>query len=181
MIQSGKFDSSYMDIKKLSNSALSFVIKRLIEIAGICLFLTGIFIFMSLISYSPEDPNFIFPEGSEIKNILGYQGSFISDIIFQSIGLVAFLIPITFIFTGFNIFKKKEIYLLIENFFFVIVYSVFGTIFFSFFYSDNFSLYINGNGGFVGKYLSSTFITNFFSTYENIFFIFLFPLLLYFF
>ena len=108
MIQSVKFDTSNMNIKKLSNLALSFVIKRLIEFTGIFLFFAGIFIFLSLISYSPEDPNFIFPESSEIKNILGYQGSFVSDIILQSIGLVAFLIPVTFIFTGFNIFKKKE-------------------------------------------------------------------------
>ena len=34
MIQSDKFDSSKMDIKKLSNSALAFIIKRLIEIFG---------------------------------------------------------------------------------------------------------------------------------------------------
>ncbi len=170
MIQSVKFDSSNMNIKKLSNSALSFVIKRLIEIIGISLVFVGIFIFLSLISYSPEDPNFIFPEGSEIKNILGYQGSFVSDIILQSIGFIAFLIPITFIFTGFNIFKKKEIHLLIENFFFIVIYSIFGTFFFSFFYSDNFSLYINGNGGFVGKFLGDTLVTNFFNNYENIFF-----------
>ena len=170
MIQSVKFDTSNMNIKKLSNLALSFVIKRLIEFTGIFLFFAGIFIFLSLISYSPEDPNFIFPESSEIKNILGYQGSFVSDIILQSIGLVAFLIPVTFIFTGFNIFKKKEIYLLIENCFFIVIYSICGTFFFSFFYSDNFSLYINGNGGFVGKYLSGTFVNNFFNNYENIFF-----------
>ena len=35
MIQSGKFDSSNMDIKKLANSVLIFIIKRLIEIFGI--------------------------------------------------------------------------------------------------------------------------------------------------
>ena len=75
MIQSDKFDSSNMDIKKLSNSALLFVIKRLIEIFGVSVSLIGILIFISLISYSPEDPNFIFPENTEIKNILGYHGS----------------------------------------------------------------------------------------------------------
>ena len=32
MIQSVKFDSSNMDIKKLANSSLTFIIKRLIEI-----------------------------------------------------------------------------------------------------------------------------------------------------
>ena len=108
MIQSDKFDSSNMDIKKLSNSALLFVIKRLIEIFGVSVSLIGILILISLISYSPEDPNFIFPENTKIKNILGYQGSWMSDLILQSIGLIAYLLPITYIFTGLNIFKKKR-------------------------------------------------------------------------
>ena len=64
MIQSDKFDSSNMDIKKLSNSALLFVIKRLIEIFGVSVSLIGILILISLISYSPEDQNFIFPENT---------------------------------------------------------------------------------------------------------------------
>ena len=68
MIQSGKFDSSYMNIKKISNTALQFLIKRFIEIIGICVSLLGIFILIALISYSPEDPNFIFPEKTIIKN-----------------------------------------------------------------------------------------------------------------
>ena len=108
MIQSGKFDSSNMDIKKLGNSILIFAIKRLIEIFGLFIFCLGVFLFISLISYSPTDPNFIFPESTEIKHILGFQGSYISDLFFQSIGLIAYLIPLTFIFTGINIFKKKK-------------------------------------------------------------------------
>ena len=35
MIQSGKFDSSNMDIKKLANLSLIFVANRLIEIIGV--------------------------------------------------------------------------------------------------------------------------------------------------
>ena len=72
MIQSDKFDSSKMDIKKLSNTVLTFLIKRLIEILGILIFLFGVLMLAALISYSPEDPNFIFPENTDIKNILGY-------------------------------------------------------------------------------------------------------------
>ena len=64
MIQSGKFDSSNMDIKKLANSILFFTIKRLIEIFGILIFCLGILLFLALISYSPTDPNFIFPENT---------------------------------------------------------------------------------------------------------------------
>ena len=173
MIQSDKFDSSNMDIKKLSNSALLFVIKRLIEIFGVSVSLIGILILISLISYSPEDPNFIFPENTEIKNILGYQGSWMSDLILQSIGLIAYLLPITYIFTGLNIFKKKEVLLIIENTFLIILYSIFGSLFFSIFFSENFGLYINGGGGFVGNYLAKTFVGNFIKSYENFFYYFL--------
>ena len=173
MIQSDKFDSSNMDIKKLSNSALLFVIKRLIEIFGVSVSLIGILILISLISYSPEDPNFIFPENTEIKNILGYQGSWMSDLILQSIGLIAYLFPITYIFTGLNIFKKKEVLLIIENTFLIILYSIFGSLFFSYFFSENFELYINGGGGFIGNYLAKTFVGNFIKSYENFFYYFL--------
>ena len=173
MIQSDKFDSSNMDIKKLSNSALLFVIKRLIEIFGVSVSLIGILILISFISYSPEDPNFIFPENTEIKNILGYQGSWMSDLILQSIGLIAYLLPITYIFTGLNIFKKKEVLLIIENTFLIILYSIFGSLFFSIFFSENFELYINGGGGFIGNYLAKTFVGNFIKSYENFFYYFL--------
>ena len=181
MIQSDKFDSSNMDIKKLSNTALMFVIKRLIEIIGICISLFGIFIFIALVSYSPNDPNFIFPDNTVIKNILGYQGSFISDFLLQSIGLIAYLVPITFILTGTNIFRKKEIFLLIENTFFIVIYSLFGSLFFNIFYIETFTLYINGNGGFVGNYLSETFIKSLINSYNNFFYYFFILITIFFF
>ena len=43
MIQSGKFDSFKMDIKKLANSVLFFTIKRLIEISGFLFLLIGLY------------------------------------------------------------------------------------------------------------------------------------------
>ena len=181
MIQSDIFDSSKMDIKKLSNKILTFLIKRLIEIFGILVILCGVLMLTALISYSPEDPNFIFPENTEIKNILGYQGSFVSDLIFQSVGLIAYLIPITLIFTGINIFKRKEIFLLVENTFYVVIYSFFVSLFFSLFYLNTFTLYINGNGGFVGNYLSGSFIKSLTNSYNDVsFYLFIIVTLLFF-
>ena len=110
MIQSGKFDSPNMDIKKIINSTSIFVINRLIEISGIIILLISILLMISLTTYSPEDPNFIFPENTEIKNFLGFQGSFTADIFFQSIGLVSYLVTISYILTGLNIFLKKIYY-----------------------------------------------------------------------
>ncbi len=168
MIQSGKFDSLKMNIKKIANIALEFTIKRLIEILGILIVLTGILLFIALISYSPEDPNFIFPENTNIKNILGFQGSYVSDLFFQSIGFVSFLIPITFFFTGINIFRTKNLFIFIENTFFIILYLIFGSLYFSHFYHTNFVLYINGGGGFIGNYLNNSFLSYLINFNEDI-------------
>ena len=158
MIQSDIFDSSNMNIKKIVNTALLFTVKRLIEILGFVVLLLGILLLISLISYSPNDPNFIFSDTIEIKNLLGFRGSFVSDLFFQSIGLISYLVSITLIITGVNIFKTKDLFLIIENFFYVVLYSILGSLFLNFFYNDAFSLHINGNGGFVGNYLSKTFL-----------------------
>ena len=170
-----------MDIKKLSNIALTFITNRLIEIFGICVLLIGALILIALISYSPEDPNFIFPENTIIKNILGYQGSVTSDFILQSIGLIGYLLPITFIFTGLSIFRKKQILFVIENTFFITIYTLFGSLFFSKFYSENFTLYINGSGGFVGNYLSENFLINLLNRNEDFSYFLLLLLTLFFF
>ena len=123
-----------MNIKKTADLLINFAIKRLAEILGLIIFIAGIMLLLALASYSPEDPNFIFPDGTKIKNLLGFNGSFISDLFFQSIGLIAYLLSFTFIITGFNIFKGKEFFLIIENIFFGILYSVFGSLFLTYFY-----------------------------------------------
>ena len=110
MIQSINCESSIMDIKKITKSISNFIIKKLVEISGFIICLTGIILFLSLITYSPEDPNFIFPENTEIKNLIGFRGSYISDLFFQSIGLVSYLVPFSLIFTGFFILKKKKFF-----------------------------------------------------------------------
>ena len=149
-----------MEIKKLANKALNFGLNRIIEIFGIIIAIFGFLLLISLISFSPDDPNFIFPENTQIKNFLGFRGSFTSDLFFQSFGLIALLIPFSLILTGVNIFLNRRILLLIESFFYTILYSLFGSLFFSFFYSKAYFLYINGNGGFVGLYLNKTFLSS---------------------
>ena len=159
-----------MDIKKTANLFVNFTIRRLAEIFGLIIFSTGILILLSLLTYSPEDPNFIFPDNTEIKNILGFQGSFVSDLFFQSLGLVSYLFSLTLVATGVNIFRNKDFFLIIENMFFAIIYSIFGTLFLTHFYSNAFTLYINGNGGFVGAYLNETFLNSLILINETIFY-----------
>ena len=170
-----------MNIKEIAYSLLNFVIKRLAEIFGIIIFATGMCLLISLISYSPEDPNFIFPDNTKINNILGFHGAFISDLFLQSIGLISYLISFTLIITGINIFRSKEFFLIINNIFFSIIYIVFGSLFLNHFYGNGYLLHINGNGGFVGNYLDETFLNSIIQVNEIIFYYFLIFLVIIFF
>jgi S-DNA-T family DNA segregation ATPase FtsK/SpoIIIE len=167
-----------MEIKKLGKNALNFIINRFIEILGISLIIIGILLLLALISFSPEDPNFIFPESTKIKNLLGFRGSFTSDLFFQSFGLTVFLIPFSLTMTGINIILNKKIFLIIETIFYTILYLFFGSLFFSTFYLTAFKLYINGNGGFVGKYLDTTFLSPLINLNSQVAYYFLIILLL---
>ena len=170
-----------MEIKKLAKNALNFGINRFIEILGISIVLFGILLLIALISYSPNDPNFIFPENTLIKNLLGHHGSYSADLFFQSFGLISLLIPFSLIFTGLSITANKKIFLIIESNFFTILYLMSGSLFFSFFYVNAFELYINGNGGFIGKYLETTFFNSLINLDPTIAYYFLLSLIIIFF
>jgi S-DNA-T family DNA segregation ATPase FtsK/SpoIIIE len=170
-----------MNIKKTANLLLNFALKRLAEIFGALIALAGLILFLALITYSPNDPNFIFPDNTKIENLMGFKGSFISDLFFQSVGLIAYLVPFTLIFTGINILRTKDFFLFIENNFFTILYLIFGTLFFAHYYSDTYALYINGNSGFVGEYLNNTFLKSLILINDNIFFYILILIIIIFF
>ncbi len=146
-----------MEIKKFISNIGNFIIKRLIELFGFMLSLLGILLFVALLTYSPQDPNFVFSNNNEINNVLGFKGSVISDFFLQSIGLISFLVSLTIFFTGINIIVRKKTLIVLENIFFTIIYSIFGTLFLTFFYNNSFWLPANGNGGFVGKFIFNSF------------------------
>ena len=79
---------------------------------------------------------------------------------YQSIGLISILIPFTIFFTGINIFIDKSFLKIIENIFFIVIYCLLGTLFFSTFHEKSFLLTINGNNGFVGNLFEDSFFIN---------------------
>ena len=147
-----------MEIKKILENTSNFLIKRFIEVLGLFISILSVLLLIALLSYSPEDPNFIFPDNTKIKNILGSRGSFVSDLFFQSIGLISILISITLFITGSNIIRTKKLLLLLQNSFYLTLYAILGSLFFTVYYPESFWLSINGNGGFVGKLLSESFL-----------------------
>ena len=149
-----------MKIKNFIDNTTKFVLKRLSELVGLILLGLSILLLISLISYSPEDPNFIFPENAEIKNLLGIKGSFTADILYQSIGLISLLIPISFFFISLSVIIDKKILHIIESLFFIILYSIIGTLFFTTFHTETYWLTVNGNNGFIGNLFEDTFFVN---------------------
>ena len=143
-----------MNLSNLSKKILEFTLNRVIDIIGILVIIVSIFLLLSLISYSPDDPNFIFPENTNINNLFGFYGSYTSDIFFQSFGLISFLFSISIFFNGISIIRNKNFSNLLRNFFYSIIYIVFGSAFLSIFYPNSYWLIINGNGGFVGNYIN---------------------------
>ncbi len=130
----------------------SIIKNRLIELLGVTLMIGSIFLLVSVISYSPSDPNFIYtPENTEIKNIGGFYGSVIADFLLQSIGLISIFFIINFFYWGFKLIVQKLISSFITKTFFTLIYIILGTTVLNIFYSDSFWLIDNGNGGFVGR------------------------------
>ena len=162
-----------MNIKKITNTVLQFSINRMIEILGTFVSIIGILLLIALVSYSPNDPNFIFPQNTQISNFLGFRGSYISDLFLQSIGIISYLLSVTLVITGINVFRGKDLFLIIENIFYSILYCIFGSLFFDYFYQDTFELYINGNGGFVLQYLSNSFFGNIINLQPSVLYYFL--------
>ena len=168
-----------MNFKNLLLNARNVVLYKIIETIGIVTIIFGLLFFLSLITYSPDDPNFIFSENKEIKNFLGLKGSFVSDFFFQTIGLVSFLIPLSMIITGVDVFFNKKVLILFENLFFIVLYSIVGSLYLSLFYKESFFLTVGGNGGFIGNYLTNSFISEIVKSNEKIFdLIFIFILIL---
>ena len=146
-----------MKFENLLGKTKVFFIRRIAELFAITIIILSISIFISVLSYSPSDPNFIISENKEIKNFLGYRGSVLSDFLFQSMGLIAYLIPFTLFFSGVKIFINKRHIFFIDNLFFCILYIILGSLFLSYFYNNSFFLTINGNGGFIGQIFKNIF------------------------
>tara|TARA_B110000438_G_scaffold203133_1_gene194856 strand:- start:906 stop:3026 length:2121 start_codon:yes stop_codon:yes gene_type:complete len=130
----------------------NFTKRRLIEFFGIMLVFFGIFLLSSIISYSPNDPNFIYSPGSaQINNIGGFYGSVVSDLLLQSLGLVSIFLVLNFFIWGFKILINKKISKFTLKLFFTLVYICLGTTILNILSNDSFWLIDNGNGGFVGR------------------------------
>ncbi len=68
--------------------------KRLNEVIGFLLLSLGLVMLLSLVSYHTQDPSWDTAAESQPLNLIGYPGSYVSDLLFQAFGATAFLFPL---------------------------------------------------------------------------------------
>jgi S-DNA-T family DNA segregation ATPase FtsK/SpoIIIE len=68
--------------------------KRLNEVVGFLLLSAGLVILLSLVSYHTQDPSWDTAAEAQPLNLIGYPGSYASDLLFQAFGATAFLFPL---------------------------------------------------------------------------------------
>ncbi len=92
-----------------------FVARRLVDGVAGMLFVSGLLMFLALLTYAHSDPSWNTSSGSEgfvwgsVSNFVGLPGAWVADMFLQTIGLSAFLIAIIFVTWGVRIFKRQRI------------------------------------------------------------------------
>ncbi|HEX5434005.1 MAG TPA: DNA translocase FtsK 4TM domain-containing protein [Candidatus Angelobacter sp.] len=86
--------------------------RRLNELAGFLLFACAAILFLALVSYSPLDPSLntattLGPHSA--RNWIGLFGAMISDLMLQSVGVCAFLLPVALTLLGMRWFKSRDV------------------------------------------------------------------------
>jgi DNA segregation ATPase FtsK/SpoIIIE, S-DNA-T family len=76
------------------NDALAALKRRVLEALGFGLLLVALLLAAALFSYSPQDPSLDTSIDSAARNFLGRDGAVLADVLRQSLGLAAFVIPI---------------------------------------------------------------------------------------
>ena len=103
-------------MKLLPDSIKLFLVNRLLEISGVASILLSIFILISIISYSSFDPSILNLNNYEVKNIGGYIGANVSEILIQFFGYSSFLICIALTSWAYKLFFSKNLELFALNF-----------------------------------------------------------------
>ncbi|MGH9658147.1 MAG: DNA translocase FtsK 4TM domain-containing protein, partial [Bryobacteraceae bacterium] len=69
--------------------------RRLNEATGLVLLAAGVLLWLSLLSYQPQDPSWN-TAATPLRptNLVGYAGSYLADVLLQTFGLIAFAFPV---------------------------------------------------------------------------------------
>ena len=87
--------------------------RRLNELIGFVLCISGLLLFLALASYSPLDPSFnsasVLTGSQSARNWIGLLGAIVSDLLLQGLGIGAFLVPVFLGALGSRWFRSRKV------------------------------------------------------------------------
>src|SRR5882672_5390526 len=87
--------------------------RRLNELIGFLLCVSGLLLFLALASYSPLDPSFnsasVLTGSQSARNWVGLVGAIVSDLLLQGLGIGAFLVPVFLGALGSRWFRSRKV------------------------------------------------------------------------
>ena len=89
----------------LPSGAGTFFHRRLMAFGGLLLALLGLVIFLACLTYNPQDPSLNNAGQDLSRNLLGVPGAIISDVLIQTLGLAAFLVPLALLAWGWRVVR----------------------------------------------------------------------------
>ena len=134
----------------VSTKLQTVINNRLREFFSLIIAGIGLVFLFALLSYNFDDPSFRNATGLVPKNMIGFLGSYSSDILFTSLGLASFCLPIVFLSWSYRILMKGRVNFLFRRAIFLPVTLFISALFFSTNESPNFWNFANGLGGITG-------------------------------
>ncbi|HLK61840.1 MAG TPA: DNA translocase FtsK [Bryobacteraceae bacterium] len=83
--------------------------RRLNELTGFLLLVAGLVTLLSLVSYYAQDPSWDTASEAHPLNLVGYPGSYLADLLFQSFGAAAFLFPLLSFLLSWKWIRSEQI------------------------------------------------------------------------
>ncbi len=87
----------------------SFMRQRLIELAGVLLFVAGLGLAIALASYTPADPSLSHATNARVRNLMAYPGAVTADLLLQTVGLGGALIAVMMAGWGWRLLRAHRL------------------------------------------------------------------------
>ena len=93
----------------LPEGGRDFLRRRLMELVGSGVTVAGVFLLLALFTFSPGDPSLNHATASAPKNLVGWPGAYIADLLMQTFGLAIFLVPVATITWGVRLVRTHHL------------------------------------------------------------------------
>src|SRR5687767_12971197 len=80
------------------------------EIVAVVILTVTVLLFLCLVTYSPSDWSLNTSSSQKTQNWVGVMGSVVADLLFQTIGNVAYLLPFLLGLIAWRVFRSESLY-----------------------------------------------------------------------